>query len=150
MATILYSIERIVQKKPFEFSVISADYSASARDFVTGISYVVTWALVSGSLDGQWVVAPVNSDINIQAYGTDWNGRTLNFQGSNETDTTPSNPVNLKDGLRNTIAMTGTNETEQILDNMYQYRPLLGGNPTNPVTVKMLVLTRETKIGGKL
>jgi len=150
LATIDYSIERIIQLKPFQFDVFSADYSGTARQLVTGIGFVVTWVLVSGSLDGQWVVAPVNSDINVQAYGSNWNGKTLNIQGSNETDETPSNPISLKDALRNTIAMTGTNETEQILDNMYQYRPLLGGNPTNSVTVKMLILTRETKTGGRL
>ncbi len=150
MATIDYTVERIIQLKPLQFNIASPDYSPAARELVSGIGYIVTWVLVSGSLDGQWLVAPVNSDINVQAYGSDWNAQTLNIQGSNETDEAPSNPINLKDALRNTIAMTGTNETEQILDNMYQYRPLLGGNPTNSVTVKMLILTRETKTGGRL
>ncbi|KKM75161.1 hypothetical protein LCGC14_1392960, partial [marine sediment metagenome] len=37
MATIDYSIERIIQLKPFQFDVFSADYSGTARQLVTGI-----------------------------------------------------------------------------------------------------------------
>lgn len=148
MATVSYTVERIKKKKPLTFVAIDADYST--LDFIEGEAYIVTWSLTSGNLDGQWFAAPVFSEISIHAYGTDWDDRTLYFQGSNETDATPSNPANLKDSQRNTISMTGTNETEQILENMYQYRPLLSDNPAAAVVIKMLIIIDSTKSGGKI
>ncbi len=113
------------------------------RDLGLGIgkAYVITWVLSSGNLDGQWYIAPVFDDINVQAYSSDWGGQTLNIQGTNETGASPSNPVNLKEAQRGAIAMT-SDDTEQILDNLYQYRPLLGGNPGANLTVKMLFIKK--------
>ncbi len=149
MATISYTIERIEKRKTGSFQAVTTDYSTVT--FVKGDAYVVTWVLVSGSLDGEWFIAPAETDVSIQAYGSDWNSQTLNFQGTNETtnlpvkttaSAVPSNPVNLTEPTRTTIAMTGTANVDQVLENMLQYRPLLGGNPTNSVTVKMLIVVK--------
>ena len=99
-----------------------------------GLALIVKWVLTSADFEGAPFVAPAFTDVTIHAYGTDWNGRTLNFRGSLEVATAPSNYVNLTDPTQTTIALTVAG-IKTVLENAYQYSPLLTGAPTNDVTV---------------
>jgi len=114
---------------------------------IGGIEYgktiIVTWVLTSSDFEGDPFIAPTMTDVTVQAYGTDWNSRTLNFRGTLEVGT-PSNYVNLTDPTQTTIALTA-NGIKAVLENVYQYSPLLSGAPTNDVTVKAIYSKKDRR-----
>ncbi len=99
-----------------------------------GVAIIVTWVLTSADFEGDPFIAPTFTDVTVQAYGTDWNGRTLNFRGTLEDAASPSNYFNLTDPTQATIALTADGG-KAILENVHQYSPLLSGAPTDDVTV---------------
>lgn len=99
-----------------------------------GEAIVVTWILTSADFEGDPFIAPTFTDITVHAYGTDWNGKLLNFRGTNEVAASPSNYANLTDPTQTVIALTVPG-IKTVLENAYQYSPLLSGAPTNDVTV---------------
>lgn len=99
-----------------------------------GKCIVVTWILTAADFEGDPFIAPTFTDVIIHAYGSNWNARTLNFRGTNEVGASPSNYVNLTDPTQTIIALTAAG-IKTILENAYQYSPILSGAPTDNVTV---------------
>jgi hypothetical protein len=102
---------------------------------------IVTWVLTVADYTGVPFVAPTFDDVTVQAYGSDWGGRTLNFRGTLETDAAPGNYINLTDTAQAVIALTEAG-IKTVLPNVYQYSPLLSGAPVANVTVKAIFTKR--------
>jgi hypothetical protein len=114
------------------------DHGTAGMSVNVGETWIATWTLTTADATGDPAVFPVSNDVSVQAYGT-WGSGTLNIKGTNETDVSPSNGVNLTDPTQTTIALT-SNGVNQILEKTYQYWPVLTGSTGATITVKLLFI----------
>ncbi len=103
-----------------------------------GEAIQVEWVLTSGGdIEGVPFVAPGFNDVTVQYTSSDWGGQILNFRGTLQIIATPTSWFNLTDGKQDVIAPT-ENGGKVVMENVYQYSPLLDGAPTANLTVLAL------------
>ena len=95
-----------------------------------------------GDIEGVPFAAPGFNDVTIQYTSADWGGKTLIFRGTLQIIETPTAWVNLTDAKQDAIAKTA-NGGSVVMENAYQYSPILDGAPT----ADLIVLALFTKKG---
>ena len=107
---------------------------------------VVRWPTMANGDTGGWVQVPWAGDKSMTARGTFGAGGSVALYGSNEIAAAPTMAtLPLNDPQGNVIAVTSTNQIEQVLEHTYQVSPkVTAGDGTTSLTVEM-IFTKTTR-----
>jgi len=95
---------------------------------------ILKWTITTVDADGQpYLFSGRYPDKSLHVFGTFGTGGNLKGQGTNEV-TTPTNWYSLNDPQQNELSFTAA-KIEQILENVYQFRPYLSAGTGVTLTV---------------
>lgn len=110
--------------------------------FARGAAEMWEWTGLLNTDDGSAVILPAGTDRSVHAYGTFGAGGTVTIEGTNETGSSPSNWVALRDNFGAALTLqTGAAALKGVHEAVYQIRPrVTGGDGTTSLTVRLIGL----------